>query len=47
MEKLIKIKTFPVQMVDEELKAIREKAAEQGKTIKSFIAEAIKEKMEK
>lgn len=45
--KTVKIKTFPIQFVDEELEKIREKAVEQGVSIKKFIHEAIKEKMEK
>lgn len=43
----MKIKTFPIQFVEEELKAINEKAKEQGITTKEFIIQAIKEKMEK
>ena len=43
----MKIKTYPLQFTEEYLKHIEEVAKEQGKTIKDFILEAIKEKIEK
>ena len=43
----MKIKTYPLQFTEEYLKHIEEVAKKQGKTIKNFILEAIKEKIEK
>ena len=43
----MKIKTYPLQFTEEYLKYIEEVAKKQGKTIKDFILEAIKEKIEK
>ena len=40
-------KTYPLQFTEEYLKHIEEVAKKQGKTIKDFILEAIKEKIEK
>lgn len=45
--KTVKIKTFPIQFTDEDLERIRGKAVEQNVSIKKFILDAIKEKMEK
>ena len=43
----MKIKTYPLQFTEEYLKYIEEVAKKQGKTIKDFILEAIKEKIER
>ena len=43
----MKIKTYPLQFTEEYLKEIEEVAKKQGKTIKDFILEAIKEKIER
>ena len=43
----MKIKTYPLQFTEEYLKHIEEVAKKQGKTIKDFILEAIKEKIER
>ena len=43
----MKIKTYPLQFTEEYLKHIEEVAKKQGKTIKDFILESIKEKIEK
>lgn len=43
----MKIKTYPLQFIEEYLKYIEEVAKKQNKTIKDFILEAIKEKIEK
>lgn len=41
----MKIKTFPLQFTEESLEEIRKAAYDAGMTIKDFIHEAIKEKM--
>ena len=43
----MKIKKYPLQFTEEYLKHIEEVAKKQGKTIKDFILEAIKDKIEK
>lgn len=43
----MKIKTYPLQFTEEYLKEIEKVAKKQGKTIKTFILEAIKEKIER
>lgn len=43
----MKIKTYPLQFTEEYLKHIEEIAKKQNKTIKDFILEAIKDKIEK
>lgn len=43
----MKIKTYPLQFTEEYLTYINEIAKEQAKTIKEFMLEAIKEKIEK
>lgn len=43
----MKIKTYPLQFTEEYLKHIEEIAKKRNKTIKDFILEAIKEKIEK
>ena len=43
----MKIKTYPLQFTEEYLKHIEEVAKKQGKTIKDFISEEIKEKKQK
>ena len=43
----MKIKTFPLKFVEQELKEISDKAKEMNMSTNQFILEAIKEKMEK
>lgn len=43
----MKIKTYPLQFTEEYLKYIEQIAKEQEKTIKEFMLEAIKERIEK
>jgi predicted HicB family RNase H-like nuclease len=43
----MKIKTFPLKFVEEELKKISDKARKMNMSTNQFILEAIKEKMEK
>ena len=43
----MKIKTYPLQFKEEYLKEIKEKAKENNMSIKEFILNAIKEKLEK
>ena len=42
----MKIKTFPLKFVEDELKKISEKARKKNMSTYQFIMEAIKEKME-
>lgn len=43
----MKIKTFPLQFTEEDLKKIRDVAASMGMTMKDFIHSAIREKIER
>jgi predicted HicB family RNase H-like nuclease len=46
-DRKMKIKTFPLKFVEEELKKISDKARKMNMSTNQFILEAIKEKMEK